>query len=91
MSGSSSVGALTHAHRAALLAALAFALMLCMTAGEPWVWRAQIFRSPDGTSFGQGIAALILGIVTILAAVTVVVMLVVDIAYAALDPRIRYA
>jgi peptide/nickel transport system permease protein/oligopeptide transport system permease protein len=35
--------------------------------------------------------ALVVGIVTILAAVTVVVMLVVDIAYAALDPRIRYA
>ncbi|CAM3674794.1 ABC transporter permease [Isoptericola cucumis] len=35
--------------------------------------------------------ALVVGIVTILAIVTVVVMLVVDIAYAALDPRIRYA
>ncbi|MFI2103173.1 ABC transporter permease [Isoptericola sp. NPDC019693] len=35
--------------------------------------------------------ALVLGVVTILAAVTVAVMLVVDIAYAALDPRIRYA
>jgi len=35
--------------------------------------------------------ALILGIVTILAAVTVAVMLIVDVAYAALDPRIRYA
>jgi len=33
---------------------------------------------------------LVLGIVTILTAVTVVVMIVVDIAYAALDPRIRY-
>ncbi|WP_166850288.1 ABC transporter permease [Isoptericola sp. BMS4] len=35
--------------------------------------------------------ALVVGVVTILAAVTVVVMLVVDVAYAALDPRIRYA
>ncbi|GAA1732013.1 ABC transporter permease [Isoptericola hypogeus] len=35
--------------------------------------------------------ALVVGIVTILAVVTVLVMLVVDIAYAALDPRIRYA
>ena len=34
--------------------------------------------------------ALVLGIVSILAAVTVFVMIVVDIAYAALDPRIRY-
>ncbi|MFE7509526.1 ABC transporter permease [Promicromonospora sp. NPDC057488] len=33
---------------------------------------------------------LVLGIVTILTAVTVLVMIVVDIAYAALDPRIRY-
>ncbi|MBE1874654.1 ABC transporter permease [Myceligenerans pegani] len=33
---------------------------------------------------------LVLGIVTLLAAVTVVVMIVVDIAYAVLDPRIRY-
>ncbi|MDR7383973.1 ABC transporter permease [Promicromonospora iranensis] len=33
---------------------------------------------------------LVLGIVTLLAAVTVVVMIVVDIAYALLDPRIRY-
>ena len=31
-----------------------------------------------------------LGIVTLLAVVTVVVMIVVDIAYALLDPRIRY-
>ncbi|RPF19975.1 ABC transporter permease [Myceligenerans xiligouense] len=33
---------------------------------------------------------LVLGVVTLLAAVTVVVMIVVDIAYALLDPRIRY-
>ncbi|MBO0611253.1 ABC transporter permease [Myceligenerans salitolerans] len=33
---------------------------------------------------------LVLGIVTLLAAVTVVVMIVVDVAYAVLDPRIRY-
>ena len=34
--------------------------------------------------------SLIIGVVTILAVVTVVVMILVDIAYAALDPRIRY-
>jgi ABC-type dipeptide/oligopeptide/nickel transport system permease component len=34
--------------------------------------------------------SLVVGIVTILALVTVVVMIVVDIAYAVLDPRIRY-
>ncbi|MCA5892916.1 ABC transporter permease [Isoptericola sp. NEAU-Y5] len=33
---------------------------------------------------------LVIGVVTILAIVTVVVMIVVDVAYAALDPRIRY-
>jgi ABC-type dipeptide/oligopeptide/nickel transport system permease component len=34
--------------------------------------------------------SLVVGVVTILAMVTVAVMLLVDLAYAALDPRIRY-